>query len=259
MSGIRLYWLDPNQPDGAFPDPRLALNEPNGLLAMGGDLSPERLLRAYSLGIFPWYNPDESILWWCPDPRTVFPTNGVRVSRRFARTLNKADYAVTLDRDFAGVVAQCAALRVDREGTWLGPEMRCAYMRLHQLGHAHSIEIWRDGALIGGLYGVARGAVFFGESMFSTQPDASKIALVWLTRQLHAWGYALLDGQVGSPHLYRMGAIDLPRQHFLEAIGDRAPAGAPQTGSWRFTIEAPQSPQHLENEPRHNTSTGETR
>ncbi len=253
MSGMRLYWLDPNQPDGAFPDPSLALAEPNGLLAMGGDLSPQRLLRAYSLGIFPWYNPDESILWWSPDPRTVFPVDGVRISRRFQRTLARADYAVSLDRDFAGVIRQCAALREHREGTWLGPEMRNAYIRLHELGHAHSIEVWRSGHLIGGLYGVASGRVFFGESMFSTQADASKIALAWLARQLHAWGYRYLDGQVGSPHLYRMGAIDLPRAQFLAAVHEPAPIDAPPS-PWHFAIDAPRNRAHLEKSGQANTS-----
>lgn len=245
MSGIRLYWLDPNQPDGAFPDPSLALDEPNGLLAMGGDLSPERLLRAYALGIFPWYNPEESILWWSPDPRTVFPTDGVHVSRRFQRTLAHADYAVTLDEAFDAVIDQCAALRAKREGTWLGPEMRAAYKRLHTMGHAHSVEVWRHGALIGGLYGVACGRVFFGESMFSCERDASKIALVWLARQLRDWGYEYLDGQVGSDHLYRMGAVDIPRRQFLAAIRRTTPAGVPST-PWHFTIAAPRCHVHLE-------------
>lgn len=238
MSGIRLYWLDPNQPDGAFPDPSLALAEPNGLLAMGGDLSPNRLLRAYALGIFPWYDPEESILWWSPEPRTVFRTGGVHISRRLQRTLSRHDYGVSLDRDFRGVIEQCAALRANREGTWLGPEMRAAYIQLHELGHAHSIEVWRDGALIGGLYGVATGRVFFGESMFSTQPDASKIALAWLARQLHAWGYRYLDGQVGSPHLYRMGAIDISRAELRDAIDQPEPADVPRS-PWHFTIDAP--------------------
>jgi leucyl/phenylalanyl-tRNA--protein transferase len=245
VNGLRIFWLDPNQPEGAFPDPSLALAEPNGLLAMGGDLAPQRLMRAYALGIFPWYDPDESILWWAPDPRTVFRPENVHIARRLARTLSKAAYAVTLDWDFAGVIGQCASLRADHEGTWLGPEMRSAYIRLHQLGHAHSIEVWRRGTLIGGLYGVARGRVFFGESMFSRAPDASKIALVWLARQLSAWGFRYLDGQIGSPHLYRMGAFDLPRPLFLQAIREAAPAAGTDP-VWRFTIAAPQDPEHLE-------------
>lgn len=253
MSGIRLYWLDPNQPDGVFPDPELALDQPNGLLAMGGDLSPERLVRAYALGIFPWYNPDESILWWSPDPRTVFATDGVHVSRRLQRTLGRCDYAVSLDRDFSGVIHQCAALREQRDGTWLGPAMRAAYIRLHELGNAHSIEVWRGGRLIGGLYGVAHGRVFFGESMFSIETNASKIALVWLARQLRDWGYRYLDGQVGSPHLYRLGAIDLPRARFLEAVREAAPAWG-YASPWYFTIAVPADRAHLENAWHANTS-----
>ena len=239
MNALRLYWLDPNTPDGAFPDPALALDEPNGLLAMGGDLSPNRLLRAYARGIFPWYNPDESILWWCPSPRTVFSTDRIHVSRRLKRTLAKNDYGVTLDADFAGVIEACAGRRAGDPGTWLGPEMRSAYTRLHHLGHAHSIEVWRDGRLIGGLYGIALGRLFFGESMFSHARDASKIALVWLGRQLRAWGFPLIDGQVGSAHLYRMGAIDLPRHQFLKIIRAERGQTAPPS-PWRFSIDVPQ-------------------
>ncbi|WP_353220954.1 leucyl/phenylalanyl-tRNA--protein transferase [Salinisphaera sp. S4-8] len=244
MSRLRVYWLDPNTPDGAFPDPELALDEPNGLLAMGGDLSPQRLRRAYAQGIFPWYNPDESILWWCPNPRTVFETDAIHISRRLKRTLAKADYAVTLDEDFNSVISSCAGLRAGNPGTWLGPEMRAAYAKLHALGNAHSIEVWREGALIGGLYGVALGRMFFGESMFSRESDASKIALVWLARQLHAWGFPLLDGQVGSEHLYRMGAIDLPRSKFLKRVRHAIEKPGPR-GPWQFDIEVPAEPHHL--------------
>ena len=244
MSAPRLYWLDPNVPDGAFPDPSLALDEPNGLLAVGGDLSPTRLLNAYDIGVFPWYNPDETILWWSPDPRTVFYTDGLHVSRRLRRTLGQANYAVTLDHAFEQVIRTCAALREDREGTWLGPEMRRAYTTLFHQGHAHSIEVWQHGELVGGLYGVARGQVFFGESMFSTVADASKIALVWLARQLAAWGYTLLDGQVGSPHLYRMGAVDLPREDFLAMVrARRTPPVEP--ARWAFQLGVPQPAEHL--------------
>ena len=230
-------------PDGAFPDPSLALDEPNGLLAVGGDLSPTRLLNAYDIGVFPWYNPDETILWWSPDPRTVFRTDSVHVSRRLRRTLNQGHYAVTLDHAFERVIRTCAALREDKEGTWLGPEMRRAYTDLYRQGHAHSIEVWQHGQLVGGLYGVARGQVFFGESMFSTIADASKIALVWLARQLAAWGFTLLDGQVGSPHLYRMGAIDLPRHEFLAAVRQRGRAPC-SPSRWAFDLAAPQSIAH---------------
>ena len=243
MSALRVYWLDPNAPDSVFPDPALALDEPNGLLAMGGDLSPQRLRRAYAQGIFPWYNPDESILWWCPHPRTVFHTDRVHVSRRLKRTLAKADYAVTLDEDFNGVISACAGQRVGNPGTWLGPQMRAAYAKLHALGDAHSIEVWRDGLLIGGLYGVSLGRMFFGESMFSRETDASKIALVWLNRQLNAWGFPILDGQVGSDHLYRMGAVDMPRSKFLRYVEENRALAAP-SGPWRFDLDVPGSVEH---------------
>lgn len=239
MTALRLYWLDPATPDAPFPDPALALTQPNGLLAMGGDLSVQRLRNAYAAGIFPWYNPEESILWWSPDPRVVFDTGGVRVSRRLRRTLRRGDYAVTLDRDFGGVLQGCAAPRRGQPGTWLGPEMRAAYMRLFAQGDAHSIEIWRAGRLVGGLYGVAHGRMFFGESMFSAMPDASKIALVHLARQLYAWGFPVIDGQVGSPHLYRMGAFDMPRAEFLSLLDEHGRRPRP-SWPWRFDIEVPQ-------------------
>lgn len=244
MTALRLYWLDPADPHGRFPDPSLALEQPNGLLAMGGDLSAQRLRRAYAEGIFPWYNPEESILWWSPDPRAVFRTDRIHVSRRFARSLRKADYAVTLDRDFSGVLAGCASARKRNPGTWLGAEMRAAYHRLFQSGDAHSVEVWREGRLIGGMYGVAMGRVFFGESMFSTEENASKIALVWLTRQLLDWGFPLIDGQVGSPHLYRMGAVDMPRSEFIAEVRRLRNQSSPAT-PWRFELELPRSSEHL--------------
>lgn len=244
MTSLRIYWLDPDTPDAAFPDPRLALSQPNGLLAMGGDLTPQRLRRAYACGIFPWYNPDESILWWCPDPRTIIDTDAIHVSRRLARTINRGDYAVTLDRHFNGVLAGCAAPRAGQPGTWLGPDMRAAYARLHTLGYAHSIEIWHHGRLVGGLYGIALGRMFFGESMFSRQTDASKIALVWLARQLADWGFPLIDGQVGSGHLYRMGARDISRSEFLALIGHLQHEPAPTT-PWHFTLNVPADDSHL--------------
>lgn len=244
MTALRLYWLDPATEDAPFPDPALALSQPNGLLAMGGDLSPTRLRNAYANGIFPWYNPEESILWWSPDPRVVFATDGVHVSRRLARVLRRADYAVTMDHDFAGVLAGCAGPRRRQPGTWLGEEMRDAYRRLFAEGDAHSVEVWRRGELAGGIYGVVRGRVFFGESMFSARPDASKIALVYLARQLRAWRFPLIDGQVGSPHLYRMGAFDLPRADFLTILRQHLNQPVPPS-PWRFDIQVPQLPEHL--------------
>ena len=230
MNGLRVYWLDPNTPDGPFPDPSLALHEPNGLLAMGGDLAPQRLRRAYAQGIFPWSNPDESILWWSPHPRTVFVTDHLHVSRRLKRTLAKADYAVTLDKDFYGVIEACAGLRAAHPGTWLGPEMRAAYARLHAEGDAHSIEVWRHGTLIGGLYGVALGRLFFGESMFSRADNASKVGFATPTRQLQAWGFVLIDCQMPNNHLHSLGARAIPRSEFAAFL--RNHLDQPSTGPW---------------------------
>ena len=244
-SPIRLHWLDPRKPDQPFPPVETAMQEPNGLLAIGGDLCVERIVRAYSRGIFPWYNPDEPILWWSPDPRTVFDlTEPCSLSKRLQRTVAKADYAVTLDTAFDEVVEACARPRDGQRGTWLGREMRAAYRTLGSEGIGHSVEVWRDGTLIGGLYGLAIGKVFFGESMYSAQRDASKIALVWLRKQLRDWGYLLMDCQVGSPHLYTLGAVDWPRERFIEAlnVGIGKP---PHSGPWVFELDAPSAAQHL--------------
>lgn len=201
----------------AFPDPHLA--GPEGLLAVGGDLSPERLLLAYSLGIFPWYGPGEPLLWWSPDPRCVLIPEQVHVSRRLERTLRRGVFSVTCNRAFDRVVAACADVRKSTgEGTWLGPEMQAAYRELHRLGYAHSIEAWHAGELAGGLYGVALGRFFFGESMFHRVADASKVVLVALCRHLKERHFELLDCQVPNPHLDRMGATGLPRAAFLERL-----------------------------------------
>ncbi len=235
---MALAWLKPEDPPEAFPTPEQALTYPNGLLAAGGDLSPARLRAAYARGLFPWFNPGEPILWWCPDPRCVFRTDALHVSRSLKRRLDQTDYSVTLDRAFAEVVRGCAAPRSGQRGTWLVPQMRAAYQKLHEQGDAHSIEVWREGRLIGGLYGVALGRMFFGESMFSREPEASKLALIWLCRQLHAWGFELMDAQVSSPHLYSLGAVDLPRTEFLFRLKQATARAAPPT-PWRFTIAAP--------------------
>lgn len=236
MSGIA--WIDPRAPAGAFPDPSRALRHPNGLLAAGGDLSPERLIAAYQRGIFPWYSAGEPILWWSPDPRTVFLPGAVHVSRRLARRLRRAEFSVTLDRDFVTVVRACAGPRRDHAGTWLTPEMQQAYCRLHALGIAHSVEVWADGELAGGLYGVALGRAFFGESMFSRRSDASKVALAVLSRQLQLWDFLVFDCQVGSPHLYRMGAIDMPRRQFLELVQRATLGDRPAPGTWHLDERA---------------------
>jgi len=204
--------------DIAFPPPELA--EPDGLLALGGDLSPKRLLLAYRMGIFPWYAKDTPILWWSPDPRLVLFLHELHISHSLRRVLKKGVFRVTFDRAFRQVIEACARVRIEQgEDTWLVPEMIDAYCRLHQLGHAHSVETWREGRLVGGLYGVAIGRVFFGESMFSTASDASKVALVHLARRMARCGYELIDCQVTTNHLKRFGAREIPRSRFLRLLG----------------------------------------
>jgi leucyl/phenylalanyl-tRNA--protein transferase len=241
---IRLHWLDPRDPRQPFPPQHLALREPNGLLALGGDLSVTRLLRAYSQGIFPWFNPDEPILWWCPDPRCVLRPCEFKTSRSLGKTLRKDNYAVTLNRAFDTVVRDCAAPRAQSRGTWLGGHMQRAYQELHQRGFCHSVEVWRERRLIGGLYGVSVGRAFFGESMFSAEPDASKIALHWLCAQLDAWGFSMIDCQITTPHLMSLGAQTVSRQRFLMELKNAVTAGG-RTGPWRFDIAAPSPRSHL--------------
>lgn len=200
----------------AFPDAALALREPDGLLAMGGDLSTARLIEAYRNGIFPWYSEGEPILWWSPDPRMVLFPERLHVSRSLRKWLNKNVYTVTFNQDFASVIEQCAALR--EGGTWITPEMQEAYCELHRLGLAHSVECRRDDKLVGGLYGVALGRVFFGESMFSLEPNASKAALVRLAERLQQSGFRMIDCQVHSAHLQSLGAEDIPRTEFLRML-----------------------------------------
>lgn len=215
-----------------FPRPAHAMATPNGLLAAGGKLTPDWLMAAYTRGIFPWYSEGEPILWWSPDPRCVFRTDGVHVSRRWRRQLRQSRWSVHADQDFAAVIKACAAPRADSPGTWLLPPMREAYCELHRRGHAHSIEV-RDGdQLVGGLYGIACGRMFCGESMFSTRSGGSKLALLALGRVLADWGWPLLDAQVPNPHLLRMGAIMLPRQRYLDRLTALQQA-APKPGSWR--------------------------
>lgn len=208
------------EPGAPFPDPETAMREPDGLLAVGGDLTPERLLRAYAHGIFPWYSEGQPLLWWSPDPRTVFATDAVHLPSRFRRQLRCSDWTVVADRAFDEVVLACAAApRGGEHGTWITDAMRAAYARLHALGHAHSIEVLDgDGRLVGGLYGVALGRMFFGESMFSAASGGSRLALAALARTLHGWGWPLLDAQVENAHLVRMGAQSWPRTRFLAEV-----------------------------------------
>jgi leucyl/phenylalanyl-tRNA--protein transferase len=227
-------------PAAPFPETETALDSPDGLLAWGGNLDPVRLTNAYHHGIFPWYSEDQPILWWCPSQRCVLYPRDVHVSRRLKRKLGKREFAVTADRAFSGVIAGCALPRKSQESTWITPEMIQAYTRLHHMGIAHSIEVWAGNELQGGLYGLAFGRMFFGESMFSTATDASKIALVALCRQMVEWRFTLLDCQVTNPHLESMGAVQLDRKQFLATLQDNLehPSLA-GSGSWdgqfRFT------------------------
>lgn len=206
-------------PDAPFPPPERALRQPDGLLAMGGDLSPGRLLNAYRHGVFPWPSEGYPLLWWCPDPRTVFRTDGVRLSSKFRRSLRHCPWTVRADTAFAEVIAACAqAPRPHQDGTWITEEMLAAYRRLHELGHAHSVEVYDGERLVGGIYGVAIGRMFFGESMFSARSGGSKVALAALARHLHEWGWPLLDGQVENPHLLSLGAESMPRAAFLAEV-----------------------------------------
>jgi len=227
------FWLDPDDPDAGFPEVDRALREPDGLLAIGGDLSVPRLLQAYRQGIFPWYGPGQPILWWSPDPRLVLRPGNLRISRSLARTLRKAVIKVTLDTDFAAVVRACAAPREAASGTWIGAEMQAAYTDLHRQGYAHSVECWHEGRLVGGLYGVSIGRVFFGESMFTRMSDASKVALVHLVRQLDHWDFPLIDCQVYTRHLEGLGATSMSRQEFTRILG-QACALPPPPGPWAF-------------------------
>jgi leucyl/phenylalanyl-tRNA--protein transferase len=208
-------WLDPRDP---FPPVERALREPNGLLAAGGDLSPERLLNAYRHGIFPWFGEDDPLLWWSPDPRMVLFVDELHVSRSLRRVISSGRFRVTFDRAFREVMAGCAAPRPDESGTWITDEMIEAYSALASRGFAHSIETWSGGRLVGGLYGVAIGRMFYGESMFSRQADASKVALVTLTRQLARWGFEMIDCQMSTAHLASLGARDVPRAEFLASL-----------------------------------------
>ncbi|WFP50526.1 leucyl/phenylalanyl-tRNA--protein transferase [Methylomonas sp. EFPC3] len=229
---MQLTLLDSDQPEQAFPPLDKALKEPNGLLAFGGCLSPKRIVNAYRHGAFPWFNPGEPILWWSPDPRLVLFPEHLQVSRSLTKTLRKGRFEIRYDTAFKEVIAACAAPRSDSGGTWITEDMCRAYLTLHHLGIAHSCEAWLDGKLAGGLYGLAIGQVFFGESMFHRETDASKVAFVNLVERLSGWGYRLIDCQVRSEHLLSLGAEEIPRQRFAELL-EQLCRQAPAAEAWR--------------------------
>ncbi|WP_435627292.1 leucyl/phenylalanyl-tRNA--protein transferase [Candidatus Ferrigenium straubiae] len=204
--------------DAPFPPLERALRSPNGLLAAGGDLSAPRLLEAYRHGIFPWFSPGEPILWWSPDPRMVLIPDEIRISRSFAKVLRNAAYEVRCDTAFEEVMRACAAPRSGQGGTWISEDMIAAYRALHELGYAHSVETWMDGRLTGGLYGIAIGQMFYGESMFSRASNASKIALTHLARQLERWQFGMIDCQMNTAHLASLGAREIPRGEFIARL-----------------------------------------
>jgi leucyl/phenylalanyl-tRNA--protein transferase len=221
--------------DIAFPPPNLA--SPEGLLAVGGDLCQERLLLAYSMGIFPWYSEAEPIMWWSPDPRLVLYPDELRVSRSLQKTIKKAVFQLTMDQAFEQVISACAKVqRKHNEGTWIVPDMIDAYCQLHASGYAHSVEAWQNDTLVGGLYGVSLGKCFFGESMFTRVTDASKAAFVALVSHLRTWSFDLIDCQVTTEHLERLGAREIPRARFLEEL-KKSLSVPPLKGKWMF--EAP--------------------
>lgn len=214
-----------------FPPPEYA--DPSGLLAVGGDLSSERLLEAYRVGIFPWYSADQPILWWSPDPRLVLELGEFKVSRSLRKTLNKKIFQVTFDRAFEEVIRACASVqRLGQSGTWITPEMQEAYINLHGLGFAHSVESWFEKELAGGLYGVSLGKAFFGESMFHRKTDASKVALATLIEKLKSWNFHFIDSQMTTEHMTRLGAKEVPRRIFLKRLNSalRHPT---KRGKWR--------------------------
>jgi leucyl/phenylalanyl-tRNA--protein transferase len=219
----------------AFPPVTQALKSPNGLLTIGGDLSTARLLDAYRHGIFPWFNPGEPILWWSPDPRMVLIPDQFKISASLRKTLRHADYRVSFDQAFESVIRCCAAPRDGASGTWISEEMIAAYCELHRLGYAHSVEVWMGDNLAGGLYGVAIGKMFYGESMFSRASNGSKIALAYLARQLQRWQFGLIDCQMHTPHLASLGAHEMPRREFIARLQELVHC-APHT-DWRFDTD----------------------
>lgn len=235
MTGLGPYWLDPNEDSIEFPDVSLALREPDGLLALGGSLSPKRLIAAYRHGIFPWYSEGQPILWWSPDPRAILFPEKIKISRSMRKVLRLNQFTCTMDSAFEQVVEQCAQSRNDGYGTWITPEMFAAYKRLHQLGFAHSVEAWCENELVGGLYGVSIGRIFFGESMFHRQRDASKTAFIKLAQKLQEWDFKLIDCQVRTAHLDSLGAETINREDFINYLNQYCDQDA-YTQNWKMAL-----------------------
>ncbi len=222
-----IVWLSERDAPDAFPPVERALREPDGLLAAGGDLSTSRLLAAYRRGIFPWYSSGQPILWWSPDPRAVLYPARLKISRSLAKSMRNKGFETRIDSAFGEVINACGSSKLRPDGTWLSPQMKLAYQRLHALGCAHSIETWREGRLVGGLYGVTIGQVFFGESMFSVEPDASKVALARLCSELEVRDFRLIDCQIATPHLLSLGAELISRREFSELLAQYTAAAPP--------------------------------
>jgi leucyl/phenylalanyl-tRNA---protein transferase len=231
-----IHWL---RADAPFPPVTAALAEPNGLLAAGGDLSAARLIDAYRHGIFPWFSPGQPILWWSPDPRMTLIPRELKVARSLRKVLRNRDYEVRADTSFRAVMRACAEPRPEQDGTWISDDMIAAYGALHELGVAHSVETWIDGELAGGLYGVALGRMFYGESMFTRVADASKIAFVHLVRQLERWHYGMIDCQMHTPHLASLGAREIPRADFMRKLQELVNC-ADVPGRWKLDRDAAQ-------------------
>ena len=228
MKEVNLTWLDPSDVNAPFPSPEDALDYPEGLVAAGGDLNHIRLLRAYREGIFPWYERQQPILWWSPDPRGILYPREFVVHRSLKKTLAKLDWQITYNKAFSKVIDACAEPRSYTQSTWITPEMIKAYCNLHVLHYAHSVEVWNDGQLVGGIYGIAIGRIFFGESMFSRVSDASKIALLFLSAYLDTWDFEVIDTQLPSAHLSSLGGTEISRTEYLQLLHrlvDQNPAG----------------------------------
>ena len=219
MSDINLPWLDPNDPEAPFPPAETALKDPEGLVAAGGDLKPTRLLHAYHQGLFPWYEEGQPILWWSPNPRGILYPRDFIAHKSLLRTIRNNHWKISYDKSFLDVMKACAEPRNNSRGTWITDDMVEAYMNLHESNHAHSLEVYNEsGELIGGVYGISIGTIFFGESMFSRVTDASKVALLYLSAYLDSWGYAIIDTQLPSAHLTSLGGSKMTRDKYLSVL-----------------------------------------